>query len=55
MVLISNGYFNEQEEVILLEKFQKLVLIFICCNHFKERDFLNKYKDQLKNVNFIMD
>ena len=51
-----NGYFNEQEECDIARKISKsgANILFVAITSPKKEIFLNKYKDQLKNVNFIM-
>jgi len=51
-----NGYFNEQEECDIARKISEsgANILFVAITSPKKEIFLNKYKDQLKNVNFIM-
>ena len=51
-----NGYFNEQEESDIARKISEsgANILFVAITSPKKEIFLNKYKDQLKNVNFIM-
>ena len=51
-----NGYFNEQEENAYCRKISEsgANILFVAITSPKKEIFLNKYKDQLKNVNFIM-
>lgn len=51
-----NGYFNEQEECDVARKISEsgANILFVAITSPKKEIFLNKYKAQLKNVNFIM-
>ena len=51
-----NGYFNEQEECDIARKISEsgANILFVAITSPKKEIFLNKHKDQLKNVNFIM-
>ncbi|MBO98310.1 MAG: glycosyltransferase [Flavobacteriales bacterium] len=51
-----NGYFNEQEESDIARKISEsgANILFVAITSPKKEIFLNKYKDQLKNINFIM-
>ena len=51
-----NGYFDEQEESDIARNISEsgANILFVAITSPKKEIFLNKYKDQLKNVNFIM-
>ena len=51
-----NGYFNEQEECDIARKISEsgANILFVAITSPKKEIFLNKHKNQLKNVNFIM-
>ena len=51
-----NGYFNEQEESDIARKISEsgANILFVAITSPKKEIFLNKHKNQLKNVNFIM-
>ena len=51
-----NGYFNENEENDIAQKIcdSGANILFVAITSPKKEIFLNKYKEKLKNVNFIM-
>lgn len=51
-----NGYFNEEQEYNIAKNISEsgANILFVAITSPKKEIFLNKYKNQLKNVNFIM-
>ena len=51
-----NGYFDEKEEKQIIKKIKesKADLLFVAFTSPKKEIFLNKYKNELKNINLIM-
>lgn len=51
-----NGYFNESDELNIVKQINnsKSNILFVAITSPKKEIFLNKYKKELKNVNFIM-
>ena len=51
-----NGYFNEKDEKKIIKKIKEsdANFLFVAITSPKKEIFLNKYKDELKNINLIM-